>query len=158
MNPIVYTMDGESFEFEDVADLEAALDGEYGEDYQLVAEQVSADLEEQAEQELAQAPEDRGSEFAAQAKRAERERGVPLTRRETEALAIDQAGTGPPDVEGAFKRGVIGDIHDDDDYRRQVLADHMQDAGEEQDYANANAEALREAEAVEAAEAGAEVA
>ena len=76
--------------------------------------------------------------------------GVALSRRETEALAVDQAGTGAPDVEGAFKRGIIGDIRNDDDYRRKVLAEHMEDASEEQD--SANAEAIREAEA------GAEVA
>ncbi len=126
MSAMTYEMDGEVFEFSDLPDLEAALDGDYGEEYQLVARQVAADLEQADE------PTQDAAEFSAQAVRLERDLGRELTAKEINALAQDQAGTGPPDVKESYDRVLNRDLSNDDD-RHAVMRETMEEAEYAQD-------------------------
>ena len=72
------------------------------------------------------------NEFTAQAIRKERDLGRPLTQKEVHDLAVDQAGTGPPDLDEAYER-INGRKLSDDEDRRQIAVEYMQDANAAQD-------------------------
>jgi len=121
--------------------LAEALRGSFGVEAQAAAFEIvgMAPVDEQDE-----INDERAIEFGRQAERLENERGVPLTRKEIAALAADQVGT-DPDVPEAYGRINNRDLADDDS-RRELIREHMEDAGDGLDEAAQPAESA-EAEA-----------
>ena len=72
------------------------------------------------------------NEFTAQAIRKERDLGRPLTQKEIQELAVDQAGSGPPDLDEAYERINNRSLNDDDD-RKAIMSEYLEETNAAQD-------------------------
>jgi hypothetical protein len=103
-------------------DLVEMLKGSYGEEAQAAAFELTGyePVSQGGE------PSEDAREFTAQAIRKERDLGRPLTAKEIDALATDQAGTGLPDVSEAYDR-INGRTLSNDEDRRAIAVEYMQE-------------------------------